>query len=159
MNEIERPLPSPHAAGPSDGLLNVRVRYCECDPTGVAHHAAYAPWLEMGRTELLRASGVTYAQLEDAGVFLVVTSLQLKFRRPVFYDDLVAVRTRVVGGSRVKINHEYEVVLAEDGKHGGGRAPRAIGEVLAIGATTLACVGKDGRIQPLPDWLAQAEGV
>jgi acyl-CoA thioester hydrolase len=121
---------------------------------GVAHHAAYAPWLEMGRTELLRESGVTYAQLEEAGVFLVVTSLELKFRRPVFYDDVVAVKTRVKGGSRVKINHEYELVLEEDGRHGQKKAPRPVGEVLSVGSTTLACVGRDGRIQPLPEWLA-----
>jgi acyl-CoA thioester hydrolase len=121
---------------------------------GVAHHAAYAPWLEMGRTELLRETGVTYAQLEEAGVFLVVAKLELRFRRPIFYDDLVRVRTRIVGGSRVKIDHEYEVALDEDGKHGAQRSPRGVGDVLAVGSTTLACVGRDGRIQPLPDWLA-----
>lgn len=157
MGQSEPSSLRPDSAVPREGEIHVRVRYCECDPMGVAHHAAYAPWLEMGRTELLRSSGVTYAQLEEAGVFLVVTSLQLKFRRPVFYDDVVCVRTRVLGGSRVKINHEYEVVLEEDGKHGQGRAPRSLGDVLSVCNSTLACVGRDGRIQPLPDWLAHLE--
>jgi acyl-CoA thioester hydrolase len=120
---------------------------------GVAHHSAYAPWLEMGRTELLRDSGVTYAQMEDSGFFLVVTSLELKFRRPILYDDVVAVRTRVSGGSRVKIEHDYEIILAEPGPHAPNRPPRVVGECLAAGSTTLACVGRDGRVQPLPDWL------
>jgi acyl-CoA thioester hydrolase len=123
---------------------------------GVAHHAAYAPWLEMGRTELLRDAGVTYAQLEKAGVFLVVTSLELKYRRPILYDDVVEIRTTVVGGSRVKIRHEYAIHLLEDGMHGKGRA-RNVGENLAAGATTLACVGHDGRVQPLPTWLMGSE--
>ena len=148
--------PAPARALPSQGMIQVRVRYCECDPMGVAHHAAYVPWLEMGRTELLRDAGVTYAQLEQSGVFLVVTALELKYRRPVMYDDVVEIRTRVMGGSRVKIRHEYEVVLGEDGLHAGGRAARHIGDVLAIGASTLACVGRDGRVQQLPDWLAPA---
>jgi acyl-CoA thioester hydrolase len=120
---------------------------------GVAHHAAYIPWLEMGRTELLRATGITYAHLEQAGVFLVVTSLEMKYRRPVFYDDVVEIRTRVGGGSRVKILHSYEVALAADGGHTGARAARSVGDVLAVGASTLACVGRDGRVQQLPEWL------
>lgn len=147
-------VPAPGAPVPVEGSILVRVRYCECDPMGVAHHAAYAPWLEMGRTELLRDTGVTYAQLETSGVFLVVTQLQLRFRRPVYYDDLLRIRTRVVGASRVKINHEYEVILAEDGKHAGSSAVRNAGDVLAVASTTLACVGRDGKVRPLPDWLA-----
>lgn len=121
---------------------------------GVAHHGSYAAWLEMARTELLRDSGITYAQLEHGGVFLVITSLEIKYRRPIHYDDVVEIRTRVLGGSRVKINHTYEILLVDDGQHGGARAARPLGEVLAIAATTLACVNTDGRIQPLPEWLA-----
>ncbi|MBC7772871.1 MAG: acyl-CoA thioesterase [Pyrinomonadaceae bacterium] len=152
---------------PSHGTLTVRVRYCECDPMGVAHHASYIPWLEMGRTELLRDSGVSYAQLEQAGIFLVITKLEVKYRRPLFYDDIVQVRTTVIGGSRVKIEHTYELLLAEDGGHGKAKSPqgspvtvepmtlaeRSIGLSLAIASTQLACVGRDGRVQELPEWL------
>lgn len=155
----------PTAAIPAEGTLRVRVRYCECDPMGVAHHASYAPWMEMGRTELLRTSGISYAYLEKAGVFLVITKMEIRYRRPIYYDDVIEVHTCVVGGSRVKIEHEYELRLAEDGGHDSGargeakpgEAPvtprRAIGETLAVASTQLACVGKDGRIQMLPEWL------
>lgn len=156
----------PARAVPPSGSITVRVRYCECDPMGVAHHASYIPWLEMGRTELLRDSGVSYAQLEQEGIFLVITRLEVKYRRPVFYDDLVEVRTTVTGGSRVKIEHQYELFLAEDGGHGrakGGatgdvsvpaETERPIGLSLAVASTQLACVGRDGRVQILPEWLA-----
>src|SRR5215831_14574596 len=109
------PTLQPTRMAATQGSVRMRVRYCECDPMGVAHHAAYAPWLEIGRTELLRDTGVTYADMERAGVFLVITRMECRYRRPVYYDDLVEVRTRVVGGSRVKIQHEYEIVVAEDG--------------------------------------------
>jgi acyl-CoA thioester hydrolase len=79
----------------------------------VAHHAAYVPWLEIGRTELLRDAGVSYAQLEQAGVYLVIVKLDLRYRRPVFYDDLVEVRTRVSAAGKVKIEHTYEVAVVE----------------------------------------------
>ena len=37
--------------------MDIRVRYCECDPMGVVHHTVYPVWFEMGRTELLRDTG------------------------------------------------------------------------------------------------------
>lgn len=148
---------------PSSGSLKVRIRYCECDPMGVAHHGAYIPWLEMGRTELLRDAGISYAQLEGAGVFLVIVKLEATYRRPGYYDDLVEVRTRVVGGSRVKIRHEYEVVRVESsGAHLGasGITPGSgahVGDVLMVGSSVLACVDRTGRPCALPEWLAQRE--
>lgn len=119
---------------------------------GVAHHAAYIPWLEIGRTELLRDAGVTYAQLEESGVFLVVAKLECRYRRPVYYDDVVEVRTHVVGGGRVKIEHEYEVVLVESGRRD---ASDRTGALLAA-RSTLACVDAHGKIQTLPEWLVPA---
>lgn len=142
----------------------MRVRYCECDPMGVAHHAAYIPWLEMGRTELLREGGVSYAELEAAGVFLVIVKLECSYRRPAYYDDLLEVRTRVVGGgSRVKIRHEYEVVRAESaapaGVSGGTglEQRRTPGEVLMTGSSLLACVDRSGRPTAMPDWLVAVQ--
>lgn len=113
----------------------------------------------MGRTELLRTSGVSYAQLEAASVFLVVVLLEVKYRRPILYDDVIEVQTRVTGGGRVKITHEYDIVLAErmQGSHTGRAAMMAasahVGEVIATARTVIACVGAEGNVQPLPEWL------
>ena len=154
MDLVEASLPRPSAPPPPAGAIRIRVRYCECDPMGVAHHASVVPWLEMGRTELLRASGVSYAQLEAAGVYLVVTKLDLRFRRPGRYDDVVEVRTRFTGGGRIKLRHEYEVVLIEPGDGDAARLTDAGG--VLIGATSeLACVGADGKVRSLPDWLIE----
>lgn len=153
--------PSPQSADQGwTGSTPLRVRYCECDPMGVAHHAAYAPWLEIARTELLRARGMTYAALESAGSFLVITKLAINYRRPVKYDDVVEIRVRVVQNtSRVKLEHEYEVVLLEAGDAHAGNGninhahTRHTGDVLATAATTLACVDRSGRVCALQDWL------
>jgi acyl-CoA thioester hydrolase len=114
---------------------------------GVAHHASYIPWLEVGRTELLRDCGITYAALEASGTFLVIVKLDVRYRRPVKYDDLVEVRTHWTGGSKIKIEHAYELVVME-------RGHERCEHVAAVGSTTLACVDKHGKIQPLPQWLA-----
>ncbi|MCW5754201.1 MAG: acyl-CoA thioesterase [Phycisphaeraceae bacterium] len=135
------------------GITRVRVRYCECDPMGVAHHASYIPWLEIGRTELLRTSGVSYAQLEASGVLLVITRLDMAYRRSARYDDLVEVTTRVITAGRVKIEHAYDVRLLERTGFEVGELAARGDDLLASASTTLACVGRDGRVTPLPEWL------
>jgi len=135
----------PTRALPVSGEVRLRPRYCECDPMGVAHHASYIPWLEMARTEMLREGGVTYAQLEEIGVLLVVTRLQMRYRLPARYDREIVVRTRVAGGGRARIDHAYEILETRDAGE--------VGDLLATATTTLACVGRDGRPRALPDWL------
>lgn len=124
---------------------------------GVAHHGSYAAWLELGRTELLRTSGVSYRALEEAGVFLVVTRMEIRYRRPVRYDDEVEIVTRVEGGSRVKIAHAYEVRLVSREGADLGAMRRRGDDLLAVGETTLACVDASGRPRGLPAWLMGGE--
>lgn len=123
---------------------------------GVAHHSSYLPWMEMGRTELLRSVGESYAALEAAGVFLVVTKVEVKYRRPIRYDDVLEIRTSVTGSSKVKLHHAYELMLIERA----GKAPShqddpsvPIDGVCAVASTEIACVGADGRPRAMPEWL------
>jgi acyl-CoA thioester hydrolase len=131
----------PQLSGKLQTTIRVRVRYPECDPMGVAHHGVFAVWLELARTELLRECGAAYADLEKQGVFFVVVSMSLRFRKPAHYDDVLDVFVKDVtprGSKRgIKLLHEYEV--------------RRAGELLATAETTLACVDKHGRVQAIPD--------
>lgn len=153
-----RDVPVPQANPATAGTVELRVRYCECDPMGVAHHASFAPWLEIARTELLRSCGVSYRQLESAGVFLVVAGLAISYRRPARYDDVLRIAVRVERARRVKIVHTYEVRLIEraDGIDAGAALAelvRAGDDLLATAQTTLACVDGAGRPTKLPEWL------
>ena len=110
--------------------MRIRVRYSECDPMGVAHHTAYPVWFEMGRTELLRANDRSYREYEAAGVFLAVVALQVSYKKPALYDDLLELNSVLTEIGHVKIIHEYEL--------------RRESELLATGKTTLACLDRDG---------------
>src|SRR5438445_8969860 len=92
------------------GDIQIRVRYAETDRMGLLHHANYLVYFEQGRTELLRASGVSYKDLEDQGFLLVLTRMQVRYRRPARYDDLLTLRTTVLRTTSVKIEHRYEVL-------------------------------------------------
>jgi acyl-CoA thioester hydrolase len=114
----------------------IRVRYCECDPMGVVHHANYAVWFEMGRTEMLRSQGGNYRDLEAAGRFLVVVDLAIRFRQPARYDDELTLTTHLLEASRARLRHGYE--LKRDAT------------LLAMATTSLACVDADGNLQEVP---------
>jgi acyl-CoA thioester hydrolase len=127
------------------GDITIRVRYAETDRMGLLHHANYLIYFEQGRTELLRSLGLSYRDLEDQGYLLVLTRVQVRYRAPVRYDDLLTLRTILVRTTHVKIVHRYE--LCRDG------------QVLAEGETTLGCVDRAGKIQALPACLRPTDSV
>jgi acyl-CoA thioester hydrolase len=119
--------------------IAIRVRYAETDRMGLLHHANYFVYFEMGRTEMLRRRGISYREVEDAGHYLVIVEIGCKFKKPAYYDDLLTVRTTVARVTHVKIVHEYHVFRD--------------GVLLAEGHSTLACVDREGKPQPLPAML------
>lgn len=125
------------------GEVQIRVRYAETDRMGLLHHANYLVYFEQARTDLLRTLGVTYKEMEDQGFFLVVAKAEVKFRAPAHYDDVLTVRTTVARTSPVRLEHTYEV-----------RGPGGL--LVAEGSTTLACVDRAGKLQPMPEWLVSA---
>jgi acyl-CoA thioester hydrolase len=70
----------------------VRVNYSETDQMGVVYHARYLVWLDIARTEHLRQTGVSYAELEQRGLRLAVADLRVRYRQPARYDDEVRIR-------------------------------------------------------------------
>ena len=122
---------------PQEQRLDVRVRYCETDAMGYLHHANFFTYFEMGRTELFRAQGGSYRQMEEDGMFMVVVHLDCKFRQPARFDDLLSLVTRLVKVTPAKLEHDY--FLDRDDL------------LLAQAHSVLACVDKSGQVQRLPD--------
>ena len=67
--------------------IPIRVRYPEVDAMGYLHHSRYLQYFEMGRIELLRSLGVSYADLEKQGVFFVVVKVECRYKAPARYDE------------------------------------------------------------------------
>ena len=87
-----------------------RVRYQETDQMGIVHHANYIVWFEIGRTDLCRATGFTYRQIEDRGLILVVTEVNCRYRAPYRYDDEVTIRTSVKEAVSRAMTFSYELL-------------------------------------------------
>jgi len=120
----------------------IRVIYGDTDQMGVVYYANYLRWFEAGRTEFLRAKGLSYSEFEAREkLILPVVEAGVTYRQPARYDDLVAVETRLAEARRASARFEYEVKRGED--------------LLATGFTVHACVSPGGRIERLPKEFVQ----
>lgn len=125
------------------GEVQIRVRYAETDRMGLLHHANYLVYFEQARTELLRTFGANYKDMEDEGYFLVVHKIEVRYKSPAHYDDVLTIRTTVTRTSPVRLEHKYEVFRE--------------GTLVAEGSSTLACVDTNGKLRAMPDWLVEAK--
>lgn len=118
-----------------------RVIYGDTDMMGVVYYANYLRYFEAGRTELLRALGVSYRELETAGYGLPAVNASVQYKAPARYDDELTLETSIaeVGFGSVKI--AYKLVRSEDQK------------LLTTGETTHAFVGPSGKITRFPEDL------
>ena len=121
--------------------LQFRVRYAETDAMGFVHHSHYFTYFEMGRTELLRAGGGNYREMEAQGCLMVVARLACSFHAPARYDDVLTLQTRISKVGAAKLEHEYK--LSRDGL------------LLAEASSVLACVDRQGTVQRIPDCFLQ----
>ena len=120
-------------------LVDVRVRYPETDPMGVVHHANFFVYFEMARVEHLRSFGVAYRDLEKQGIFFAVVKASCHLKAPAYYDDVLTIALRLERSSLVRVDHGYEVRRKADG------------QLLAEGATTLACLDSNLHPSPMPE--------
>jgi acyl-CoA thioester hydrolase len=109
----------------------LNVRYAETDMMGVVYHGSYLPWLEIGRTTLLKQHGLPYRQLEADGFFLPVVEVGLRYLRPAHYDDNITVVTTLAAKPSLRIRMDYELRRAET--------------VIATGFTTHVFIDRTGK--------------
>lgn len=105
---------------------------------GVVYYANYLIWFEVGRTDWLRETGMTYRDMEADGIQLPVIEAHCEYRQGARYDDDVDIKTTAKKLSPVRIKFDYEVTRRVDGT------------VLAIGYTVHATIDRDGRPVRMP---------
>ena len=88
----------------------LRTRYAETDQMGVVYYGNYPQYLELGRVEWLRSIGFTYKAMEEEGVMMPVVSLQIQYKKPALYDELITIRTTLKELPSTKIEFDYEIL-------------------------------------------------
>ncbi|MBL7928147.1 MAG: acyl-CoA thioesterase [Bacteroidia bacterium] len=94
--------------------VSIRVRYAETDRMEYVYYGRYAEYFEIARVETLRSLGITYRELEDSGILLPVLEYQVKFLKPVYYDEMITVKTVIPVLPAARIQFEYETFNNEN---------------------------------------------
>ncbi len=87
----------------------VKVRYAETDQMGVVHHGNYPQYLEIARLAWLDELGISYKSMEVEGIMLPVYELNLKYIKPVTFDEKLRIETRLHEIPNVKIIFDYSI--------------------------------------------------
>ena len=121
----------------------MEVRYQETDQMGVVYHANYLIWFEIGRTKYIESLGLSYAEMEAAGIVSPVTDAKVSFKSPVRYGEPANVTTWLAHYDGVRTVYAYEITVD--------------GRVAVTGETEHVIVKKDS-FRPVslrkafPDW-------
>lgn len=112
----------------------IKVRYVETDQMGVVHHSNYYPWFEVGRTEFIKQSGMSYSEIEKQGVMIPLVESYCKYIEGAKYEDELIIQTWIQELKGIKAVFNYNVIRERDGK------------ILSKGSTTHAFVGENFKI-------------
>ena len=121
----------------------LRVEYHHTDQMGIVHHSNYVKFFEAARTEWLRAAGLTYAEMERRGVMMPIVEVNVRYKQPAYYDELLSVTAIVEERPMARMLFKYEI-RGEDGRD------------IAHGSTTLGFIDSvTRRPQRAPQWLLE----
>ncbi|MDF0727996.1 thioesterase family protein [Cytobacillus sp. S13-E01] len=127
----------------------IEVRYAETDQMGVVYHGNYLVWMELGRTQLIKDLGFSYAAMEEGGIISPVIDIQVSYKKPLRYGDIAKVTTWIEHYDGLRVIYGYEIVTPND-------------EAAVVATSTHVCV-KKGSFRPIqirklyPDWHAAYE--
>jgi acyl-CoA thioester hydrolase len=118
----------------------IRVRYAETDKMGIVHHAAYLVWFEAARSELCRAKGFSYRDMEENdNALMVVAESYCRYKSPAFYDEILIIRTKVGDVRSRSLRFLYEVVRPGDER------------IIAEGETMHVVTDENRKVRSLPE--------
>ncbi len=119
-------------------ITSIKVRYAETDRMGVVYYANYLVYFEVARTELLRALGVSYRDMEETdGIYLMVAESNVKYISPLTYDDDISVHTTLGFVKNASLSFNYRIYRE--------------GKLAAEGMTVHVCTNRSRRPVRLPD--------
>jgi acyl-CoA thioester hydrolase len=122
--------------------LSVRIYYEDTDCGGVVYYANYLRYFERARTEFLRECGIELRTWADKGLYFVVSRVEIDYKAPAFYSDLLEIETTVTGLSKASIIFSHAV------RNQGRR-------LIAVSTVVLVCVSA-GRPRRIPEEIVSS---
>lgn len=91
-----------------------RVIYADTDNMKYVYYGNYAKYYEIGRTEAIRSLGISYREMEERGVFMPVHSMNSRYLKPAFYDELLTIKTVVETLPEARMVFLHEILNNND---------------------------------------------
>ena len=129
--------------------IPIQVHYHEVDGQGRVHHAQYLNYLERGRVDMLRASGISYREIEETGILLVVRNMNIQFHAPAVFDDLLTLRIRLHYCHGARVEHHYHLVRPRSDSNEVGNQE----DLIVSAQSVIASIDRTGRVRRLPSVL------
>ncbi len=124
-------------------IAEIDVRFAETDAMGVAHHASYIVWFEVGRVAWMQAVQMPYTEIAASGHHLAVTAIRAEYRAAARFGDRVRIITRLTQLRSRQVEFTYELrKIADD-------------TLLATGVSEHICVDLAGRMAKLPAFILE----
>jgi len=92
------------------------VRDYECDLQGVVNNANYQHYLEHARHVFLVSKGISFAQLHEEGLDLIVTRVEIDYKYPLRSCDKFDVKTNILMKGNVRIVFLQDIFRLPDNK-------------------------------------------
>ena len=95
---------------PEPFVQELRVRYGECDPQGIVFNANYLLYFDVAFTELWRAAVGPWQEMVERGVDVVVAEINVRFRAPARFDDVLELHARIERLGTSSMTTEIDIV-------------------------------------------------
>ncbi len=132
-----------------------RIPFSETDQMGIVHHSYYNRYFERGRIEFLRQAGIVYRDLSEEGIHFPVLRTECKYRRPLRFDDHIAIESRISFLSKTRLCFGYRIIRQDEEPKYRFTKIKMQGqlEVNTLGTSEHCCLAPDGKPQRIPDEL------
>ena len=94
--------------------LEFLVRDYECDIQGVVNNANYQHYLEHTRHEFLISRGISFSQLHNEGLDLIVTKAEIEYKFPLKSHDRFIVKTNIQKEGNIRLVFLQDIYRSDD---------------------------------------------
>lgn len=111
VNPVHGTLPGPMSPETTHRL---RVRYNECDQIGIVFNANYLVYADIAATEFFREHLGGYQALNELGLDFAMAEANIRFRRPLHYDEEFEVKVAVTSITSRSLSMEFKFIRGEE---------------------------------------------
>lgn len=112
--------------------FKMSVWYVDTDQMGIVHHSNYIRYYEAARCDMMKQTGISYAEVEKQGIMMPILDVTSKYISPLYYGEDITIRVSIREIPTVRVTFYYEVFNSAD-------------KLVNVGSTTLGFMHADTR--------------